>query len=183
MGRDKALLVYDGEAQVRRVARLLERLAPPTFVSVRSLQASDPGYAGLRLLLDRDEGIGPLAGLLSAFHEDPSCAWLAVAVDMPFLSESTLRFLLEHRDLAAFATAFRNPEIDRPEPVCTIYEPRILPVLLNARATGRYTLKLLQDVAVCLVEPRHPEELTNVNDPEEYRKAAGPSAAKPGGSP
>lgn len=117
--------------------------------------------------------MGPLAGLLSAFREDPSCAWLVVAVDMPFLSEETLRWLLERRDPEAFATAFRNPEIGRPEPACAIYEPRILPVLLDAKARGRYSLMLLRDVAVRLVEPIHPEELTNINDPEEYRKTAG----------
>lgn len=173
MGRDKALLIYDGEPQVRRVAGMLERLAPPGCVSVRAAQAADPVFSGLRLLPDQDEGIGPLSGLLSAFREDPSCAWLVVAVDMPFLSEGTLRQLLDSRDPDAYATAFRNPEIGQPEPVCTIYEPRILPVLLNARARGRYTLKLLREVAVRLVEPAHPEELANINDPEEYRKAAG----------
>ena len=173
MGRDKALLVYEGEPQVRRVAALLERLAPPAYVSVRSAQSRDPAFAGLRLLTDGDEGIGPLAGILSAFREDPACAWLVVAVDMPFLSEKTLRLLLERRDPSAFATAFRNPRIDAPEPVCAIYEPRILPVLLAARAARRYSLMLLRDVSVHLVEPERPEELININDPEEYRGAAG----------
>ena len=173
MGRDKALLIYNGELQVRRVARMLDRLAPPAYVSVRSAQIEDPAFAGLPLLADHQEGIGPLAGILSAFHEEPSSAWLVVAVDMPFLSETTLRRLLESRDPSAFATAFRNPEIDRPEPVCTIYEPRILPVLQKASAQGRYTLKLLRDLPVRLVEPDHPEELVNINDPEEYKKAAG----------
>ncbi len=172
MGQDKALLIYDREPQVRRIARMLDRLAPPAYVSVRKTQADLPAFSSLRLLPDQDEGIGPLAGLLSAFHEDPSCAWLVVAVDMPFLNEDSLRLLLEHRDPDAFATAFRNPDIDAPEPVCTIYEPRILPVLLGARARGHYTLKLLRDLPVRLVEPARPEELANVNDPDEYRRAA-----------
>ena len=173
MGRDKALLIYNGELQVRRVASMLDRLAPPAYVSVRSAQTQDPAFAGLRLLADHQEGIGPLAGILSAFHEVPSSAWLVVAVDMPFLSEITLRRLLESRDPSAFATAFRNPQINQPEPVCTIYEPRILPVLQKASGQGRYTLKLLRDLPVRLVEPEHPEELANINDPEEYKKAAG----------
>jgi molybdopterin-guanine dinucleotide biosynthesis protein A len=173
MGREKALLIYDGEPQVRRLARMLERLAPPAYVSVRRSQGDAPAYAGLRLLHDEDEGIGPMAGLLSAFREDTRSAWLVVAVDMPFLSEDTLRRLLDLRDPGAFATAYRNPEIGQPEPVCAIYEPRILPVLLGAKARGRYTLKLLRDVPVRLVEPSRPEDLTNVNDPGEYRLATG----------
>ena len=152
---------------------MLDRLAPPTHVSVRSRQAEDPAFQGLRLLPDREEGIGPLAGLLSAFREDPACAWLVVAVDMPFLSEQTLRTLIRGRDPEVFATAFRNPVIDKPEPVCTIYEPRILPVLQAASAAGRYTLKLLRDLPVRLLEIEHSQELANINDPDEYRKAAG----------
>jgi hypothetical protein len=66
---------------------------------------------------------------------------------------------MDLRDPGAFATAYRNPEIDQPEPVCTIYEPRILPVLLGAKARGRHTLKLIRDVAVRLVEPARAEEL------------------------
>jgi molybdopterin-guanine dinucleotide biosynthesis protein A len=164
MGRDKALLVYDGEPQVRRIARMLDHLAPPACVSVRAAQADQAAYAGLRLLPDRDEGINPLAGLLSAFGENASCAWLVVAVD-------SLRLLLESRDTNVFATAFRNPDIHAPEPVCAIYEPRILPVLLAAKARGRYTLKLLRDVPVHLVEPLRPGELANINDPGEYARA------------
>ena len=124
MGRDKALLIYEGEPQVRRIAALLERVAPPAYVSVRHAQAADPAFAGLRLLPDEEANIGPLAGLLSAFHHDPLSAWLVVAVDMPFLSEKSLRSLLESRDTDAYATAFRNPEIDQPSRVCAIYEPR-----------------------------------------------------------
>jgi len=171
MGRDKALLTYYGEPQVRRMARLLDGIAPPAYVSVRKGQAVDPAFSGLRLLPDQEESIGPMAGLLSAFREDPTSAWLVVAVDLPFVSERTLRSLVEHRDPEAFATAFRNPEIDQPEPVCAIYEPRIAPVLLSAAAQGRYTLKILRDIPVRLVEPDNPRELANVNFPEDYQRA------------
>ncbi len=161
---------------------MLERLAPPAYVSVRKSQAQLPAFSDQRLLPDEDQDIGPLAGLLSAFREDPSCAWLVVAVDMPFLSEESLRQLLEQRDPLAFATAFRNSEINAPEPVCAIYEPKILPVLLAAKARGRYTLKLLRDLPVRLVEPEHPAELANINDPEDYARATG-GTLPPSGSP
>ena len=173
MGRDKALLRWEGEPQVQRVARMLEQLAPPVYVSTRFGQAADSSFDGLHLLPDRDEGVGPLEGLLSAFREASDCAWLAVAVDMPFLSPQMLRELLANRDPTVFATAFRNPETDLPEPVCAIYEPRILPVLMKAKAERRYSLMLLRDVPIRLVEPSRAEQLRNINDPEEYRKARG----------
>ena len=90
---------------------------------------------------------------------------------MPFLSEAVIRRLIESRDPTLFATAYRNPEIDGPEPVCPIYEPRILRVLEQRRAEGCYSLMLLRDVAVKLVDPVDPGTLRNINDLEEYRRA------------
>ena len=98
MGVDKALLVYEGEPQVRRVAGMLERIAPPVYVSVRRAQVSNQAFAGMRLLPDQEEGVGPLEGLLSAFRESDACAWLVVAVDMPFLSQAAVQRLVESRD-------------------------------------------------------------------------------------
>jgi molybdopterin-guanine dinucleotide biosynthesis protein A len=176
MGADKALLSFGKGPQVQRVAGMLERLCPPVFVSVRRGQLAEPALAGLNLLPDQEEGVGPLEGLLSAFRKDPHTAWLAVAVDMPYLTEATLRRLLEKRDASVFATVFRNPQTNRPEPVCAIYEPRILPVLRAAKEKRRYSLMLLRDVPVRLVEPVSTDDLRNVNDPEEYRRAGGVSS-------
>lgn len=176
---DKALLTYDGIPQLRRVAGLLSEVAPPVFVSVRAGQRAGPHLGGLRLLPDLEAGIGPLEGLLAAFREASECAWLAVAVDMPFLTAETLTTLVEARDPSAFATAYRNPETDRPEPVCAIYEPSILPVLVQARKERRYSLMLLRDVPVRLIEAPRPKELRNVNDPAEYRKAVRKSPPRP----
>jgi len=174
MGLDKARLVYEGEPQVQRIARLLERVAPPVYVSVRPSQAKDKVFRGLRLLPDEEGGIGPLEGILRAFREAPSRAWLVVAVDMPFLTEPVLRRLVESRDPERHATAYRNPEIDGPEPVCAIYEPAMLSVLQERKSRGRYSLQMLRDLPVKLVEPLDPAELRNINSLEEYRRAAGP---------
>ena len=175
MGFDKASLSFGDGPQVRRVAAMLERLCPLVYVSVRREQLVQPVFAGLCLLPDEEEGIGPLEGLLSAFREAPNSAWLVVAVDMPFLVEATLRRLVERRDTSRFATAYRNPQTNRPEPVCAIYEPRILPVLREAKARKRYSLMLLRDVPIYLVEPVRAAELTNINDLDEYREAGGVS--------
>lgn len=171
MGIDKALLSYGGVPQVIRAARLLAVVAPPVSLSVRRGQAAYPELADYHLLIDAEERIGPLAGLLAAFGEAPDCAWLVVAVDMPWLTAETLRRLCEARDPGSLATAYRNPDTGRPEPVCAIYEPGILPKLTIAKQSGRFSLMSLLDSEVRLVEPLLPEELRNVNDPAEYLRA------------
>jgi len=171
MGFDKAKLRYDGEPQVRRIARTLESLAPPAWVSVRRAQAGDEVFAGLRVILDEDEGIGPMAGVLGAFRQDPNRAWLVVAVDMPFLTGGVLRRLVESRDPALYGTAYRNSD-GGPETVCAIYEPRILPVLLERKAKGKHSLMVLRDVPVKMVDPVDPRELRNINTFDDYREAS-----------
>lgn len=77
--------------------------------------------------------------------------------------------------LAAFAheqdCAWLVAAVDLPEPVCTIYEPAIVPVLEHARKTERYSLMLLRDVPLKLVDPADERELRGVNEPGEFRPA------------
>jgi molybdopterin-guanine dinucleotide biosynthesis protein A len=171
MGIDKALLSYHGEPQVRRLAAMMEGVAGPVYVSVRRSQLSKPGFQGLRLLCDQREDMGPLAGLLAAFAHEPGCAWLVAAVDLPWITTATFERLLHARDPGCLATAYRIPRTDLPDPVCAIYEPAILAALEAARAQKRYSLMLLRDVPLKLVEPADERELRGVNEPDEYRAA------------
>jgi molybdenum cofactor guanylyltransferase len=168
MGIDKALISYHGEPQVRRLAAMMESVAGPAYVSVRRGQLDDPVFQGLRLLCDQEENIGPLAGILAAFTQEPGCAWLVAAVDLPWISAGTLQRLLRARDPACFATAYRIPHTDRPEPVCAIYEPALLPALERARDRGRYSLMLLRDVPLKLLDAADGRELRGVNEPGEF---------------
>ena len=170
MGIDKALLSYHGEPQVHRLAAMMEGVAGPVYVSVRKSQLGEPGFQGLRLLCDQVENIGPLAGLLAAFAHAPGCAWLVAAVDLPWISTATLERLIKARDPSCFATAYRIPQTDLPEPVCAIYEPSILPVLESRRQNGRYSLMLLRDVPLAMVDPADERELRGVNEPDEFRR-------------
>jgi molybdopterin-guanine dinucleotide biosynthesis protein A len=170
MKADKAFLSYHGEPQVRFLARALSRLTDTVCISVRREQTLDATLEGLNVLPDRQDNVGPLEGLLSAFSYDPFAAWLAVAVDMPCVTERTLQRLASSRDTSSFATAFRNPYSGLPEPVLAIYEPAILPLLNRAKLSGKYSLMLLCDVPVHLIEAESAGDLLNVNNPTEYRE-------------
>jgi molybdopterin-guanine dinucleotide biosynthesis protein A len=170
MGMDKALISYHGEPQVYRLAAMMAGVTGSAYVSVRRSQLKDPAFQGLNLLCDQVEDIGPLAGLLAAFSHEPDCAWLVAAVDLPWISAGTLKRLLDARDPACFATAYRIAHTQRPEPVCAIYEPAILPVLKRARDMKRYSLMLLRDVPLKLLDPADERELRGVNEPGGFRE-------------
>ena len=59
MGSDKALLSYFETPHVRHAAALVERVAPPVYVSVRESQVAEEALRGLRLLCDPVANIGP----------------------------------------------------------------------------------------------------------------------------
>jgi molybdopterin-guanine dinucleotide biosynthesis protein A len=123
MRSDKAALSYQGHSQLERAMALLGAQLPRTFVSVRAEQADDPLRARFPRIIDRQQNIGPIAGVLAAQAEHPGSAWLVLACDLPLLDAPTLAHLLAERDPRRVATAYRSSHDGLPEPLCAIYEP------------------------------------------------------------
>lgn len=165
MGEDKGLLDYRGRPQREWLCDLLEPLTQEVLLSLRPGQP----YEGQRpLLRDTFLDLGPYGALLSAFRQQPDCAWLTVACDLPLLDADLLRYLIAHRDPSRLATAIHNPQTGWPEPLITIWEPRAYPALLQFLAQG-YSCprKLLINSDVKVIQVDTPEKLRNVNHPEE----------------
>ncbi len=168
MHADKGALRYHGLADQRQhTAALLSEFCADVRVSVRPEQAAELP-AGLVPLPDTFLGLGPLGGILSAFRADPNAAWLVLACDLPLLTRTTLDFLVENRQPGRFATALQSPWDDFPEPLITIWEPRAYGELLRFLSLG-YSCprKALINSDTAVLPPPAPDELRNVNTPEE----------------
>ncbi|UOQ73097.1 NTP transferase domain-containing protein [Hymenobacter cellulosilyticus] len=171
MQTDKGRLNYHGLEQRAYAAQLLAQVCTDVHVSCRPDQVADLP-AGLLPLPDRFLDLGPMGGILSAFQLDPNAAWLVVACDLPFLSETSLQHLVQHRNGAKMATAFQSPENEFPEPLITIWEPRGYGTLLRFLGLG-YSCprKALINSDIELLVAPDPRELRNVNTPEEAAAA------------
>lgn len=170
MGTDKGSLDLHGKPQREFMADLLAPLCEDTFISVRDEQAQvDSAYP---LLHDRFLDLGPMSGILSAFHKDPNSAWLTVATDVPLVNENTLKLLIAERDTSQLATCFLNESSGFPEPLITIWEPRAYPRLLEFLANG-YSCprKVLINSSTRDIDPPSAEMLMNVNTPEDLAQA------------
>ncbi|AYA36131.1 molybdopterin-guanine dinucleotide biosynthesis protein MobA [Hymenobacter oligotrophus] len=167
MQADKGRLRYHGPEQREHAAALLAPFCQEVFVSCRAEQAAELP-AGLQPLPDQFLDLGPMGGILSALRHDPNAAWLVVACDLPFLSNATLQHLVQHRNPARVATAFRSPANEFPEPLITIWEPSSYGVLLQFLAMG-YSCprKALINSDVQVLQAPAPQELRNVNTPTE----------------
>ncbi len=71
MQRDKAAIEYHGQSQLHWTFHLLSHVCAATFVSVRPDQREEPTRAGLPQIVDRQPGIGPIAGISAALHAHP----------------------------------------------------------------------------------------------------------------
>jgi molybdopterin-guanine dinucleotide biosynthesis protein A len=172
MHRDKAALEYRGKAQLDRAFELAGRHVSRVFVSVRASQTSDPARARRALIVDSVAGEGPLVGIRSALAAHPQVAWLVLACDLPFLSDTALSHLLRERDASSLATAFSSAHDGLPEPLCAIWEPAAAAALTAYQGGGGHCpRKFLIRHSTRLLEPLDKRALDNVNTPEEYAQA------------
>lgn len=180
MRTDKAALEYRGQPQLHRAFELLSQVCAATFVSVRPDQRDDPARAGFPQIVDRQPGIGPIAGISAALLEHPKAAWLVLACDLPFLTAETLQNLIAHRDPQKIATAYRSTHDGLPEPLCAIWEPAAREPVLASIASGKQCpRKFLVNADAALLELPERQALDNVNTREEF----GAAVAMMGGSP
>jgi len=171
MQRDKAALSYGGVSQLERAMALLTPLVTRAYVSVRREQRSDPLRDRFEQIIDVEEGVGPVAGLLAAQASHPDVAWLVLACDLPLLDAATLTHLLRARAPTRTATAYRSGHDHLPEPLCAIYEPRSRAALAAYVASGKdCPRKFLLSADTELLDQPVAGALDNVNTPEEYER-------------
>lgn len=169
MQRDKAAIQYHGQSQLHWTFQLLSHVCAATFVSVRPDQREEPTRAGLPQIVDRQPGIGPIAGISAALQAHPKAAWLVVACDLPFLNEQTLRHLIAKRDAHKLATAYKSSHDGLPEPLCAIWEPTARePVLAYVAAGKQCPRKFLINADTLLLDLPDAQALENVNTADEY---------------
>lgn len=168
MGSDKALLQHDGRSQLEHVADLLERITDRVFVSVRADQQNEPERKRHAQIVDRFEGIGPVAGILSAMLEYPQADWLVVACDLPNVDAATLSCLLDKRSDTQPFTAYRSSHDGLPEPLCALYRAGS-DGLIRAFVDDGVVCprKILIRSDTLLLEQPDPGALDNVNTPED----------------
>ena len=168
MGQDKALLSRDGRSQLAHVVGLLDNVVDEVFVSTRRDQRGDPERSRYRQIVDRFEGIGPVAGILSAFEEHPHADWLIVACDLPNIDVGTLQFLLDSASSEHAFTAYRSSYDGLPEPLCALYRADAATTVARFVDEGIICpRKILIRSDTRLLDQPDPRSLDNINTPED----------------
>lgn len=130
MGKDKALIKVKRKTILDNTAEILDSYSDEVFISINSNQRSEPNRSKYQTLVDQSGLKGPMAGILSAAMHDSDSAWIIVSCDLPLLDRSTIQYLIEKRAKDKYATFYASNKNDI-EPLCGIYEPRLLKMLIS----------------------------------------------------
>jgi molybdopterin-guanine dinucleotide biosynthesis protein A len=173
MGRDKALIEFEGSAVAARIAERVRKVAGNVTLIGPPERYRELGY---NVIADRAGGLGPLGGVYTALATTHSEWNLIVACDMPFVTTELFEALFADAESGPSTTDCIVPEtITEPgrageiDPLCAVYQRRCAHAA--QRALGRNLLKM-HDFVSSLRHRRHrvadAAPLANFNLPAEW---------------
>ena len=171
MGKNKALLPYNGKRLMDAPIEILTRIFSKVILSVR-----DPlDYAddALPQIPDQHADIGPMGGICSVLksgHKRIFC----VACDMPFLNEALIAHLCDFTEFDAVIPVWEKRE----EMLHAVYSDSLVPIFEQAILSRRYKLThVLASARVRYIEQNEIRQFDplgksfkNVNTPDDYEK-------------
>ena len=164
-GRDKALLPIGGVPMAERVYQALAEVIRDVRIGLARADERNP-VPGAPVVVDDPPGTGPMGSLRAALLASGSRWVFAAACDMPGLTASAVRGILEQRSDGVDAIVAIDPT-GRLHPLAAAWSPRVVPMLVGERAgPGRSLTSLLAEIRVTTV-PLDPAVLRNVNRPED----------------
>jgi molybdopterin-guanine dinucleotide biosynthesis protein A len=157
-GSNKAFVEIDGVRLLDRVARVMKSI----FHRIVLLTNTPQEYAYLEMPMVEDliKGLGPMGGIYTGLMTLSDQAGFFVACDMPFLSESLIRHMVDVR--GDFDVVV--PRMDwMLEPLHALYSKKCLPVIHEAIGRDQHQiLKCFAELRVRYVD----EEELRLWDPE-----------------
>jgi molybdenum cofactor guanylyltransferase len=136
MGRDKALLPWQGVPMLKRV----HTVAEDCCARVEILTPWPDRYHELLpdaiFQVEQKPGFGPLIALFQSLGQVESSWLLLLACDLPQLDAAILKDWINQLPIADGALAYVPYRADRWEPLCGFYHVNALPSLQNFIAGG-----------------------------------------------
>lgn len=170
MGRDKALIDYQGRPIIAHVIDTLRALSDDIVVVSNRLDLYAP--FGARVVPDYEPPCGPLGGIAAGLQAALCSLAVVVACDMPFLNVTLLRWLL---DLAAGYDAVVPKTADEFEPLHAVYRRECHdPIVRRLERGERRVISFFADVRLRpVLEPEWRaldpagRSLVNLNTPDD----------------
>lgn len=166
---DKARLAFYQDTFLNHIHKQFANF-PNTYISIRK-EESYADIHGLKLV-DEYEGIGPLSGIVSAFHQSDIDTFFTIACDMPFIRAALVDELLTY--LHGYDGVFVR-EGRYLHALGGIYTRKMLPVMESHIVQGEYALqRCIQECNVHSIDIHAlsctTKEFENINTIEDYQR-------------
>jgi molybdenum cofactor guanylyltransferase len=169
MGTDKALLVLQGKPLLEHMISLIEPFCNKVLISA---QNSDYRGFGVELIPDIYSDCGPIAGIFSALKYSISDWNLLVSVDVPFINDELLFFLISNIDDSDCIIPKHDSGV---EPLIGLYHRGAVPMIKEMIKTEDFRLtNLLSKLNTRYLDcndliKKYPRLFMNINRMEDYQ--------------
>ena len=172
MGKDKALLDFNGKPFIQHIAEALQQVF--SKIIIISDHGEDYRFLGLPIYEDIFKDCGPLGGIHAAFTRTWAKRIFIISCDLPLLSAETVRWIIETSCRGDVIVVQSGQYI---QPLCGMYSRRCHTLLEKHLKLGQHSvLRFLEDVQMVAIlpdlssAPNVPRVLTNVNTPDDYSR-------------
>lgn len=175
MGKDKALVVFEGRTLLDRALETARKVSP----DVRIAGDLEKYAAFAPCIPDVYPQCGPLSGINAALRSTHTDFNVMLAVDLPFVTGELLQFLLDRARVAATAVV-TIPRADHGlQPLCAVYRREFVVKSEQAMRAQRYKIDALFDWDRTQVVEEDmlraagfsPQMFRNLNTPEDLAAA------------
>jgi len=167
MGKDKALLEFKGKSSLALFQySKLQKLFKKVYISTKE----DKFDFKANLIYDELPISSPLSALASICKNIDSNAFFLIAVDMPFVSQNTIKKLISAYQKEPNFSAYIAKSPNGLEPTVAIYKKDILKTLNKFIAKNEFKLKLLlKELNIKEIEINNIDEFFNINYYKDYK--------------
>lgn len=166
MGRDKALLPFQGRSLVEHVAFQAQGVTDNITLVGKTCRYANLGYP---VIEDIFPGRGPLSGLHAALTSTRSNWNLMLACDMPEITAEFLKQLMTRAESGHASAVIPVAPDGVPQPLCAVYHHQCLAAVAGALRNGVYKITealAALDVDFWSVPESH--YFCNLNTPQEW---------------
>lgn len=174
MGSDKAFLEFRGQTLLERALAVIGHVCPSVAIVGDPARFSNYGS----VVEDVYPGCGPLAGIHAALVRSSAELNLMLAVDLPFVSEDLVSYLLSAAEKnTAVVTVPRTGK--GLQPLCAVYRREFANAADLALRAGKYKIDaVFEGLSIRIIEESElgkagfsERNFFNVNTPEDWRTA------------
>jgi molybdopterin-guanine dinucleotide biosynthesis protein A len=168
MGRDKSLLILNGETLIQRALRTLAEVCAEVAIAGGAPHLAQFG----RLIPDPIPDSGPLTGIVAAL-EQSTCEWnLFLAVDVPFVPREAWQQILAIATQTE-AIAVMSRARGEVQPLCAAYHRSAAPALRSQLESGNLKVTRAAEAAgsIAYADFENVAWFRNFNTPSEFEQA------------